>query len=132
MASVQAKFLKFWLKRQHFFGKGEYDPQAPRMRMEKSSRLMILHRDVRVVPVEAGTVPAEWLIPMGVPEDRALLYIHGGAWFMGSAATHRGLVSYIAYQTGVRALSINYRLAPENPFPAGLDDCIAAYQWLLQ
>ncbi len=131
MASVQAKFLKFWLKRQHFFGNGEYDPQAARARMERSSRLMMVHRDVRVVPALAGTVPAEWLIPPGAPSDQVLLYIHGGAWFMGSAATHRGLVSYIAHESGVRALSINYRLAPEDPFPVGLDDCITAYDWLL-
>ena len=56
MASFQAKFLKLCLKRQHYFGKGEVDPQASRMRMENSSRLMMLRRDVRVVPVEAGTV----------------------------------------------------------------------------
>jgi epsilon-lactone hydrolase len=131
MASVQANFLKFLLKRQHFFGNGDYDPQATRKRMENSSHLMVLHRDVRVVPALAGTVPAEWLIPRRAAEDRVVLYIHGGAWFMGSAATHRGLVSNIAYQSETRALSLNYRLAPENPFPAGLDDCIAAYQWLL-
>jgi acetyl esterase/lipase len=50
---------------------------------------------------------------------------------MGSSKTHRGLVSHIAYESGVRALSINYRLAPEHPFPEGLEDCISAYRWLL-
>lgn len=131
MASIQANVLKFWLKHQHIFGRGEYDPQYLRMQMDHAAGRMILHRDVQIVPVQAGTVSAEWLIPAGASEDRALLYIHGGAWFMGSPASHRGLVSYIAYESDVRALSINYRLAPENPFPAGLDDCIAAYEWLL-
>ena len=58
MASLQAKFLKFWLKRQHFFGNGDYDPLATRMRMENSSPLMRLHRNVRVEAVRAGNVPA--------------------------------------------------------------------------
>ena len=58
MASLQAKFLKFWLKHQHFFGNGDYDPQATRRRMENASPLMRLHRDVRVEAVRAGKVPA--------------------------------------------------------------------------
>jgi monoterpene epsilon-lactone hydrolase len=132
MPSIQASALKFWVKRQHLFGSGEYDPQVQRIRMEKASSLMILHRNVQVVPVHADSVPAEWLIPKDSLADCALLYFHGGAWFMGSTATHRGLVSYLAYESGVRALSINYRLAPENPFPAGLEDCIASYEWLLE
>ena len=65
--------------------------------MDRAAGRMILHRDVKVVPEQAGPVPAEWLIPFGAPDDRAFLYIHGGAWFMGSPATHRGLVSYIAH-----------------------------------
>jgi monoterpene epsilon-lactone hydrolase len=60
------------------------------------------------------------------------LYIHGGAWFLGSAGIYRGFVSNFAHACCIRALVINYRLAPENPFPAGLEDCIAAYEWLLQ
>jgi monoterpene epsilon-lactone hydrolase len=131
MASLQAALIKFWLRRQRFFGTGEYDPQRLRSQMDRSAGRMMLHRNVDIVPEQAGPVPAEWLIPHGAPGDRALLYIHGGAWFMGSPVTHRGLVSYIAHHGGVRALSIDYRLAPECPFPAGLDDCIASYVWLL-
>ena len=132
MASVQSYLLKFWLRRQNLFGDEEYNPQKSRLQMEKFAGLSKPHRKVQVGPVEADSVPSEWLIPQGAPEDRALLYIHGGAWYMGSTRTHRGLVSYLAYESGVRALSINYSLAPENPFPAGLDDCITAYEWLLQ
>jgi monoterpene epsilon-lactone hydrolase len=131
MASVQAAVLKFWLKRQHFFGTGEYNPQRLRIQMDRAAGRMIRHRNVQVMPEQAGPVPAEWLIPRDAPDDRALLYIHGGAWFMGSTATHRGLVSYLSYESNVRALSINYRLAPEYPFPAGLDDCVNSYEWLL-
>lgn len=131
MASLQSALIKFWLRRQRFFGTGEYDAQSLREQMDRSAGRMILHRYVDIAPEPAGPVPAEWLIPHGAPDDRALLYIHGGAWFMGSPGTHRGLVSYIAHYSGVRALSINYHLAPECPFPAGLDDCIASFLWLL-
>ncbi len=131
MSSIQAKILKFWLKQQHFFGSGEYNPQQLRIQMDRAAGRMIRHRNVNIVPEQAGPVPAEWLIPRDAPDDRTLLYIHGGAWFMGSTATHRGLVSYLSYDSNVRALSINYRLAPEYPFPAGLDDCVNSYEWLL-
>ncbi len=61
-----------------------------------------------------------------------MLYIHGGAWFMGSTQTHRAFVSRLAFECGISTLAINYRLAPENPFPAGLHDCIAGYDWLIR
>jgi monoterpene epsilon-lactone hydrolase len=132
MASIQSHLLKYWLRRQNLFGDEVYNPQRSRMQMEQAAGIAKPKRKVQIVPVEAGSVPSEWLIPPGAPDDRAMLYIHGGAWFMGSTHTHRGLVSYLAYESGIRALSINYQLAPENPFPAGLDDCITAYEWLLQ
>jgi acetyl esterase/lipase len=131
MASIQSYLLKFWFRQQNLFGDEKYDPQRSRMRIEETARMSKPHRMVQVLPVDAGSVPSEWLIPQGASQDSALLYIHGGAWFMGSTKTHRAFVSYLAYESGIRALSINYRLAPENPFPAGLDDCIMAYEWLL-
>ncbi len=131
MASFQASVLKLILKRQRFFGRGEYDPLRLRSQMDRAAGRMTRQSKVRIIPELAGPVPAEWLIPLDATDDRVLLYLHGGAWFMGSSATHRGLVSYIAYHSGVRALSINYRLAPEYPFPAGLNDCISSYDWLL-
>ncbi len=102
-----------------------------RRSMDRAGSLFRLHRAVEVRPESAGSVPAEWVIPRGAPTDRALLYIHGGAWFMGSPRSHRGMLSYISYESGVPALSIDYRLAPEYPFPAGLEDCVTAYTWLL-
>lgn len=131
MASIQTYILKFLIRRMNLFSGGPHDPQILRARIERSAIRARLHRNVQVAAVDAGSVPSEWLIPEGAPEDRALLYLHGGAWFMGSARTHRAFVSRLAYVSATRALSINYRLAPEHPFPAGLDDCVAAYEWLL-
>ncbi len=103
-----------------------------RLGMDRAAGLLFRQRrSTQVLPQLAGSVPAEWVIPRGAPPGTALLYIHGGAWFMGSPRSHRGLVSYITSEAGVRALSIDYRLAPEYPFPAGLEDCVTAYTWLL-
>ena len=117
MASIQSRTLASWLRRQKFFSGEQIDPLKLRLRIERLASKAPPPRRVRVVPVAADSVPGEWLIPPDAPQDRALLYIHGGAWFMGSTTTHRPLVSSLAYASRVRALSINYRLAPEHPFP---------------
>ena len=87
--------------------------------------------DVEQSPVEAGVVPGFWFTPKSAREDRAVLYLHGGGYVMGSVATHRSLVGRIAQAAGVRCLALDYRLAPEHPFPAAVDDACAAYRWLL-
>jgi acetyl esterase/lipase len=132
MASIQSHFAKFGIRRLSIFSSEKTDPQRLRARAEGAARFARAHRGVRVVEVAAGSAHSEWLIPDSAPQDRALLYIHGGAWFLGSARTYRGFVSGLAYTSRTRALTIDYRLAPENPFPAGLDDCVSAYEWLLQ
>jgi acetyl esterase/lipase len=81
--------------------------------------------------VSVEGIPAEWIVPEGTPEQNVLLYLHGGAYCIGSLNTHRGMVSHIAKAAETRALSIDYRLAPENPFPAAIEDSISAYKWLL-
>ena len=60
-----------------------------------------------------------------------MLYLHGGGYVVGSLATHRGLVANIARATVGKVLAIDYRLAPEHPFPAAVDDAVSAYRWLL-
>jgi monoterpene epsilon-lactone hydrolase len=131
MASIQSHILEYWIRRLNIFGDGKVNPQSLRLRIERIARKSRPHRKVQVVPIEVDAIPSEWLIPIGAQQDRALLYIHGGAWFMGSTNTHRAFVSKLAFECGISALVINYRLAPENPFPAGLHDCIAAYDWLM-
>ena len=86
---------------------------------------------VRSEKVDAGGVPAEWIEMPGTVPGRTLLYLHGGGYVLGSIDTHRSLVARIAAATKARCLAIDYRLAPEHPFPAGLDDAVAAYRWLL-
>ena len=87
--------------------------------------------DVKCTAVNAGGVPAEWIVAPGAAEDHFLLYLHGGGYVLGSINTHREMVSRLSRAAGVRALVPDYRLAPESPFPAAVDDATAAYRWLL-
>jgi len=87
--------------------------------------------DVRVEPTRAGPVPAAWISTPGARDDAALLYLHGGGYLLGSVRTHTELCGRIARATGVRVLAIDYRLAPEHPFPAAVEDAVAAHRWLL-
>jgi acetyl esterase/lipase len=80
---------------------------------------------------EAGGVPAEWTFLEDVVPRGTILYFHGGAYRQGSIASHRRLLANLCVPTGMRGLNIGYRLAPEHPFPAALDDALAAYRWLI-
>jgi acetyl esterase/lipase len=78
-----------------------------------------------------GKIKAEWIVPDKPPDDKLLLYIHGGGFISGSCSTHRTHVAKFAIESRVKALVFDYRLAPEHPFPAALDDCIVVYEGLL-
>lgn len=86
---------------------------------------------VTCTPVEAGGVSAEWSVADGADQDKVILYVHGGGYVMGSAGSHRDMTGRLSQAAGARVLSLNYRLAPEHPFPAPVDDSVAAYRWLL-
>jgi epsilon-lactone hydrolase len=81
--------------------------------------------------LDAAGVPAEWSDPPGAAADRAILYLHGGGYVIGSISSHRHLVAALARAAGARALSLGYRLAPEHPFPAAVEDAVAGYRFLL-
>ncbi|KXX54136.1 alpha/beta hydrolase [Rhodococcus sp. LB1] len=81
--------------------------------------------------VSAGGVPAMWCNPEGAAEDRVLLFTHGGGFVTNSMHSHRKVVGHLAGALGVRALTLDYRRAPENPYPSQLEDAKTAYKWLL-
>ena len=85
---------------------------------------------VDVRRTEFAGMRAEWLTPQAPVRGKAMLYLHGGAYVFGNCTTHRQLVSYVARACGIRALVVEYRLAPENPFPAAIEDSVAAYRAL--
>ena len=85
-----------------------------------------------VEPADAGGVVAEWVVAAGVPAGRVLLYLHGGAYQIGSPAALRHMIALISDAAQARVLSVGYRLAPEHPFPAALEDALMAYRFLLR
>lgn len=87
--------------------------------------------DIAVESTEIGGVAAEWIGAASLSERGTLLYLHGGAWCMHLPFTYRRLAARLSRLTGMRVLLPDYRLAPEHPFPAGIDDCFAVYRWLV-
>jgi acetyl esterase len=92
--------------------------------------LMAAVEDV-AIPGPRGPIPGRLYVPDGAAaESAAILYLHGGGFVIGSPETHDRLTRELAHGTGGRVLSLDYALAPEHPYPAGLDDCVAASRWL--
>ena len=86
--------------------------------------------DVRVSEVSAGGVPAHWLAAPGTGAGRVLLFLHGGGYELGSVRSDGELAARLGRASGMRVLFPEYRLAPEHPFPAAIDDVLAAWRWL--
>ena len=108
-------------------------PSVAEMRanLEAMAQSFTLPADVRCEKVSADGVPAEWVSAPGASADRAVLYLHGGGYVIGSINTHRELAARISRTSGARVLVLDYRLAPENPFPAAVEDATKAYRWIL-
>lgn len=107
-------------------------PQETRAEFENATQLFKPAPDVTRTAVDADGVPAEWISARNATDAATVFYLHGGGYAIGSVSTHAELVSRISRASGARALSVDYRLAPEDPFPAGLDDAVTAYRWLLK
>ncbi len=87
--------------------------------------------DIQVEQVTVAGRAAEWVRAPGCQAGKAILYLHGGGYVMGSINTHRSMVGEISRASQAAALLLDYRLAPEDPFPAAVEDGVAAYRWLL-
>lgn len=130
MASAQAEAIKQLMRD---------DPSVPGRTLEQERAdaetswpaLTAEPEGVRYEAATAGGVPVEWAVPAAGADDRVLCYFHGGGYVLGSLASHRRLVGHLARAIGCRALAVDYRLAPEHPFPAAVHDSTAAYRALL-
>jgi acetyl esterase/lipase len=110
----------------------DHDVAQARARFEKTAVFLGGAPDAKCEKVDAGGVPSEWVMAPGCDTGRAILYLHGGGYAIGSLNTHRRLAYDISAASAAKVLLIDYRLAPEHPFPAALDDAAAAWRWLLQ
>ena len=107
------------------------DLAARRQRIDSLSADYALPPDVTVEAVVAQGVPAEWTRTTTANPDQVLLFLHGGGYVSGSLASHRHVVAQVGREAGVRTFALGYRLAPEHPFPAALEDTLAAYRYIL-
>lgn len=100
---------------------------------EPLDRVTLIGRALPLVsePVTFGSWQAEWLAMPNARPERVILYLHGGGYVSGSSSSHRAVIGYLAHHAAARAFALNYRLAPEYPFPAALEDAWSAYWWLL-
>ncbi len=126
-----SNLLRFQLKRKPTV---DWNTSIPDLRekTDKSSGLFgKLPAGMEVSPVTIEGLSAEWILPSQSKKDKALLYFHGGGYVIGSCRAHRPIVAKFVKGSGIGALVFDYRLAPEHPFPAALDDSLAAHRWLL-
>lgn len=110
------------------FGTNGFDFEGLRAGM--GSRRVPTVEGVRLTKVEVGKIPCEWVVAPGAETDVRLLYIHGGGFVSGSGGFYLPLAAHLSKAAKCAVLLVDYRLAPEHPFPAGLDDCVAAHDWL--
>lgn len=140
MTSFKSKIFNFLLRNRHLFQgklkKETFDFNSSiagfREQCEKgASRYAKLPKEITIKEQIIEGIKSEWLIPDGANPEKLIFYVHGGGYVSGSCSDHRAFVAKFAKNTGVTNLVYEYRLAPENPFPAALDDSVKVYQWLL-
>jgi acetyl esterase/lipase len=101
-----------------------------RQRLDEVGSVWPVARDVELTTVDLGGISGEWSIVPGSDAARVLLFFHGGGYCSGSIVSHRRMVTEAGRAAGIRTLAVGYRLAPEHPFPAALDDALAAWRFL--
>src|SRR6476619_6230371 len=101
-----------------------------RQRLDEVGSVWPAATDVKLEPVDLGGVPGEWSSVAGSDASRVLMFFHGGGYCSGSIRSHRRMVTEAGRAAGMRTLAVGYRLAPEHPFPAALDDALTAWSFL--
>ncbi|WKY45697.1 alpha/beta hydrolase [Eubacteriaceae bacterium ES2] len=139
--SIRGSIFHFALKNRHLL-KGQLkaeiiskETSIEKLRADTDKAAERLIKAQTDISFEAGTFPdfySEWVIPQNAPQDKVILYFHGGGFVMGNAHSHRNLVSTFVKALGLKALVFDYSLAPEHPSPAAVNDSYAIYQWLLK
>jgi epsilon-lactone hydrolase len=144
MQSLRSRLFLTVLRNRHLL-KGKFKPQVIdwntstvqlRAEFEASAKKAApIPPEVEITPVTIPSLPAglsaEWIALRGSPKEKVIFYTHGGGYVSGSCADHRMHVAKFVKDTGLPALLYEYRLAPEHPFPAAVEDTLVAYRWLL-
>ncbi len=101
------------------------------MGVKNSKILGGVSKDTKIEKINIDGLQAEWLVPVNARREKVILYLHGGGYVTGSIEDHRMMCGLLANATGTKVLIPEYRLAPEHPFPAALDDSLQVFHWLL-
>ncbi len=131
MASPELKTITEMLRARQQEAPAEISFPESRAMFEQMTAAFPLPPGVTSTPVDAGGIRAEWITTPGANDEQTIYWLHGGGYCIGSINTHRGLLARISGATRARVLAIDYRLAPEDPFPAAVEDAVAGYLWLL-
>lgn len=140
MQSLKSRIF-IWLIRNRNIFKLKFKPeviddsfsvQEFRDGIDRSSARIKLPANIKAEKFSINNINAEWIIPEEARQGKMLLYIHGGGFMSGSCLTHRMHVAKFANECKLKSLVFDYRLAPEHPFPAGIEDCVEVYSWLLE
>ncbi len=140
MQSIRSRIV-IWLLRNRHLLKLKLKPEVVdesfsverfREDVDRATAKMKMPKGVTAEPTEIAGINAEWIVPEGAIDKRILVYVHGGEFISGSCTTHRMHVAKFAKQTRMRSLVFDYRLAPEHPHPAALEDCVSIYGALVE
>lgn len=131
MASQESLLVRQFLQMSKAKQSPGADIETARKGLESLSALTPIAQDITVEKVDIEGIPAEWVTAPNAMDNRVFLYLHGGAYIMGSCNTHRYLASKLSRSTAARVLVPEYRLAPENPYPAAIEDAVRVYRSLL-
>jgi len=138
MPGLQSRFFIWMIRNRHLFQlklkpevvDATFSVEKFRSDVDKATAGMKMPKGVTTQTEQIDAMAAEWIIPEQPVEGKVLLYIHGGGFISGSCTTHRMHVAKFALGCQLKSLLFDYRLAPEHPFPAAVEDCVAAYRWL--
>ena len=131
MPSIRSRLFYRFAKYQNSRADKNASLEQQRERLKSLAKYQAMPHQVDVQQIKVGNMHGEWLRPDHADNGRALLFFHGGAYTMGSCNTNRAIASRVAVASATPALIFDYRLAPEYPYPAALEDALAAHQWLI-
>jgi acetyl esterase/lipase len=128
-SSVFRIFVKYYLGPKFSVNKSV---EEHRKVLEGVSKLTLLPSGIKTKLVSIDSVKAEWVSVVNGTDDKIILYLHGGAYTFGSINTHRDIAARLSKYSGFRVLVLDYRLAPEYPYPAAIEDSTNAFRWLIK
>lgn len=129
MASIQSYILRFLLKKTVNWNRPLSEIREFQKNIEKKE---VIPPGIQIEKINIDGIESEWFIPRDSSKERTLIYLHGGGYCLGIVNANRNFVLKLSAEFGLPTILLNYRLAPENPYPAALNDSVSLYKWLIK